>query len=376
MTIIIKNVSNLKIEWTDRVEFLNTLEQSGFLFWLTAIIGMVLIWGLGLFFIRLINKAIRSDRVQTVVNKVGTWVLLFISMMYIFSFLGESNWMTREIVTIGDTEVTPMLIIVIIFALVVAFKLSNTIRHYLLPPVYDRYEIDRGPRATINTLLHYTIIIVMIAFSLSSLGFNFSSLTVFAGVVGVGVGFGLKNIMNNFISGLIILFDRTIEVGDRVVIDDTFTDIEEIKIRYTIVRTRLNERIIIPNSYFLENKFINRSFTNKRLRVTIEVGVEYGEDLDLAEEELIESIYDLQATKYGRLLSNPLPEVYVENFDEYNVSLVLFFWIDDQAEQAEFVLPSEARKIIYKRFYEAGVSFAFPRQDLFLLNKQFEEQAK
>lgn len=296
--------------------------------------------------------------------------------MYIFSFLGESNWMSREIVTIGDTEVTPMLIIVIIFALVVAFKLSNTIRHYLLPPVYDRYEIDRGPRATINTLLHYTIIIVMIAFSLSSLGFNFSSLTVFAGVVGVGVGFGLKNIMNNFISGLIILFDRTIEVGDRVVIDDTFTDIEEIKIRYTIVRTRLNERIIIPNSYFLENKFINRSFTNKRLRVTIEVGVEYGEDLDLAEEELIESIYDLQATKYGRLLSNPLPEVYVENFDEYNVSLVLFFWIDDQAEQAEFVLPSEARKIIYKRFYEAGVSFAFPRQDLFLLNKQFEEQAK
>ena len=110
MTIIIKNVSNLKIEWTDRVEFLNTLEQSGFLFWLTAIIGMVLIWGLGLFFIRLINKAIRSDRVQTVVNKVGTWVLLFISMMYIFSFLGESNWMTREIVTIGDTEVTLSLI--------------------------------------------------------------------------------------------------------------------------------------------------------------------------------------------------------------------------------------------------------------------------
>lgn len=357
------------------MDFIENLAQTGMLFWVGAVVGLILIWVVGLFLIEIIRRPFHSSRVKAVISKIGHWALLFLTMVYVFSFLGESNWMRTEIFNLGGTEITPMLIIVIIFSIVIAFKLSNTIRKYLLPSVYARYDIETGPQATINTLLHYIIILAMIAFSLSSLGFNFSSLAIFASVVGVGLGFGLQNIMNNFISGLIILFDRPIEVGDRVVIDKTFTDIEQIKIRHTIVRTRLNERIIIPNSYFLENKFINRSYTNKRLRVTIEVGVDYGENLDLAESELIEAIYDLQKTEHGMLLSNPNPEVYVEEFGEYKVNLRLFFWIDDQADQAEFILPSEARKIIYKRFYKAGVNFAFPRQDLFLLNEQFKKHS-
>lgn len=348
------------------------LEETGMLFWLGALLGFILIWVIGLIIVNLIKRFFKSSRVKEVVGKIGNWILLFLTMVYVFSFLGESNWMKTEIFTLGDAQITPILIIIIIFAIIIAFKLSSTIRTYLLPVAYDRYDLDTGPRATINTLVHYSIILIMLMFFLSSLGFSLSSLTVFAGVLGVGVGFGLQNIMNNFISGLIILFDRPIEVGDRVVIDDTFTDIEQIKIRHTIVRTRLNERIIIPNSYFLENKFINRSYTNKRLRVTIEVGVDYGDNLDLAERELVESVYELQKSEFGSLLSNPLPEVYVEDFGEYKVILRLFFWIDDQANQAEFILPSEARKIIYRRFYAAGVNFAFPRQDLFLLNKQFK----
>lgn len=355
------------------MDFIQNLEQTGMLFWITAVSGILLIWIVGLFMVNLIKRATKSTRLKAFIGKLGQWVLLFLTMVYVFSFLGESNWMRKEVFNLSGTSITPMLILVIIFAVVIAFKLSSTIRTYLLPSVYARYHIEKGPQATINTLLHYTIVLVMLAFLLSSLGFSFSSLTIFASVLGVGLGFGLQNIMNNFISGLIILFDRPIEVGDRVVIDNTFVDIEHIKIRHTIVRTRLNERIIIPNSYFLENRFINRSYTNKHLRVTIEVGVDYGENLDLAEEQLIASIYDLQKTEHGVLLSDPRPEVYVEDFGEYKVNLRLFFWIDDQADQAEFILPSEARKIIYKRFYKAGVTFAFPRQDLFLLNEQFKQ---
>src|SRR5699024_1250809 len=128
------------------------------------------------------------------------------------------------------------------------------------------------------------------------------------------------------------------------------------------------------NSYFLENKFVNRSYTDRRLRVTIAVGVEYGDDLDIAEKELIQSIYDLQQTAYGRILKNPQPEVYVEDFAEFNIQMRLFFWIDDQASQTEFVLPSESRKIIYKRLDAAGGNFAFPRQNVDLMNEQFGEQ--
>lgn len=356
------------------MDFVSNLEKTGMIFWISSIVGFLLIWLVGYVVINIIKKPLRSNRIKTFIEKLGQWVLIFLSIIYVFSFLGESNWMRSEILNFGGTVITPMLIVVIIFSVVIAFKLSSTIRKYLLPTLYSRYDIDTGPQATINTLLHYTIVLVMIAFSLSSLGFNFSSFAIFTSVLGVGLGFGIKNIMNNFISGLIILFDRPIEVGDRVVIDDTFTDIEKIKIRHTIVRTRLNERIIIPNSYFLENKFVNRSYTDRRLRVTIVVGVEYGDDLDIAEKELIQSIYDLQQTAYGRILKNPQPEVYVEDFGEYNIQMRLFFWIDNQASQAEFVLPSEARKIIYKRFYAAGVNFAFPRKNVYLMNEEFGEQ--
>lgn len=358
------------------MDFIANLEQTGMLFWMGAVIGFILIWVVGLFTIRMIKKLFSTNRVKAFVGKVGQWVLLFLSMIYVFSFLGESNWMKTEIFNLSGTEITPMLIVVIIFAIVIGFKLSSTIRKYLLPTLYARYDIETGPQATINTLLHYSIMLIMLIFSLSSLGFSFSSLAIFASVLGVGIGFGLQNIMNNFISGLIILFDRPIEVGDRVVIDDTFTDIEKIKIRHTIVRTRLNERIIIPNSYFLENKFINRSYTDKRLRVTVAVSLDYGDDLDLAEQELIQSIYDLQNTEYARLLTDPKPEVYFEEFGDYNIQVRLFFWIDDQASQAEFILPSEARKIIYKRFYAAGVNFAFPRENVYHVNQNFGEEEK
>src|SRR5699024_8068053 len=112
----------------------------------------------------------------------------------------------------------------------------------------------------------------------------------------------------------------------------------------------------------------------RRLRVTIAVGVEYGDDLDIAEKGLIQSIYDIQQTDYGRILKNTQPKVYVEDFDEYIIQMRLFFWIDDQASKTEFVLPSEARKIIYKRFYAAGVNFAFPKQNVYLMNEEFGEQ--
>lgn len=324
----------------------------------------------------IVQKRVTSNKIQAVLLIILNWSAILLSSIHVFNYLGQSEWMNIPLLNLGGTVVTPLLIVVLVFAIVIAFKLSFVLRDYILPSFYRRYDIEESISATINTLVHYLLILITVIFALSSLGFNFTSLAIFGSVIGVGLGFGLQNIMNNFISGLIILFDRPIRVGDRVIIDGTFTDIEEIKIRHTIVRTRLNERIIIPNSYFLENKFINRSYSNKRLRVTVDVGIEYGDNIALADQQMCEAVYDLQKTKYADRVRDPKPEVYCESFGNHDVKLKLFFWIDDQSDQTEFILPDLVRRNIYERFYEVGLNFAFPRQDVYLVNRNFGDEKK
>lgn len=358
------------------VQMIENLRETGLLFWVGAIGGFLLIlaaWGI----LRvMISRRVKSNRLKSMLNVVLNWVGVLVVAIYIFQYLGRTSWMTRPLFALGETDVTPQLIIVLAFSVIIAYRLSGILTDHILPNIYERYNIETSVSATINTLVHYSLMIIMVIVALNSLGFSFTSLAIFGSVIGVGLGFGLQNIMNNFISGLIILFDRPIRVGDRVIIDDTFTDIEEIKIRHTIVRTRLNERIIIPNSYFLENKFINRSYSNKRLRVTVEVGIEYGDSIELADQQLREAVYDLQDTEYAYKVRDPQPEVYCEAFGDNDVQLRLFFWIDDQSAQTEFILPDLVRRNIYKRFYDVGLNFAFPRRDLYLVNSNFGDDKK
>lgn len=352
------------------MEFIQNLLDTSTGFWIGATVGLILILIVGYFIKKLGERFINSRRGAYIWSKIMNWAIVFAITIYTFSYLSESQWMYQTIFGLGDTSITPFLVIVIVFAVLVALWLSNAIRNHILPGVYSKYNVERGVQASINTLLHYVIVTVAVLFSLNSLGFNMTSLTVFAGVLGVGVGFGLRNIMNNFISGIIILFDRPIKVGDRVVVDEKITDIEKIKIRNTVVHTRENERMIIPNSYFLEEKFINRSYSSRRIRVTIDVSVPYGEDLRKAIYLIEEAVYELQAEKWNHEMSNPSPQVFVEEFAEYDVAMRLFVWIDNQANELEFVIPSDLRLLIYEKFNENGVEFSNPRHEVMLLSEE------
>lgn len=173
--------------------------------------------------------------------------------------------------------------------------------------------------------------------------------------------------MSNFISGLIILFERPIKVGDRVIIDGTIADVEEIKIRATVVRTRKNERLIIPNAYFLEEKFINRSFVNKELRVSVDIDVAYGSDVELVEKLLLESVQELKVEKWPNILDNPKPRVFFENFGDSGLAFSLWFWINSQADEREFRIPSDLRFRMVKKFDENGIEIPFPQQDVHII---------
>ncbi len=354
-------------------ELINRLTQltpSAPLYWLVGIFLLGLILILGQAVKQLGNRFIQSEKAKVIWAKILNWMTFFFVTVFALSYLSETAWMYETLFVLGDTNITPILILIVGFSVFFALRLSNILRETILAGVYTRYNIERSLQATINTLLHYFIVLIAILFSLNSLGFNLTSLTVFAGVLGVGIGFGLQNIMNNFISGLIILFDRPIKVGDRVIIDNTIIDIEKIKIRNTIGHTRANERIVIPNAYFLEEKFINRSYSDKTLRITVGLRVPYGTDLHLATELMKEAVHELSENKWKTMMKRPDPKVFVEEFGEYAISMKVWFWIDDQANEYEFIIPSDVRYLIYGKFKAHGIQFAIPKQEVRFIGEE------
>lgn len=353
-------------------DWLDQLNPSDPLYWLAGLVLLLLILAVGWLIKHYGRHLFRTEQGTIIWNKMLNLLILFSAVIFTFNYLSESDWMMKPLFTLGDSDITPMLILVLVFAVILAVQFSKVLRESILAGVYRKYDVEISIQATINTLLHYSILLFIILFALNSLGFRFGSLTVFASVLGVGIGFGLKDIMNNFVSGLIILFSRPIKVGDRVVVDDKIIDIEKIQIRNTIGHTRANERIVIPNSYFLQEKFINRSYFEKKLRINVAVGVPYGSDLELATTLLEEAVYELRETKWPDTMENAEPRVFVEEFRDRDILLKVWFFIEDQANEFEFIIPSDLRYIIYRKFNEDGVEFAVPRQEILIINDEEE----
>lgn len=353
-------------------DWLDQLNPSDPLYWLAGLVLLLLILAVGWLIKHYGRHLFRTEQGTIIWNKMLNLLILFSAVIFTFNYLSESDWMMKPLFTLGDSDITPMLILVLVFAVILAVQFSKVLRESILARVYRKYNVEISIQATINTLLHYSILLFIILFALNSLGFRFGSLTVFASVLGVGIGFGLKDIMNNFVSGLIILFSRPIKVGDRVVVDDKIIDIEKIQIRNTIGHTRANERIVIPNSYFLQEKFINRSYFEKKLRINVAVGVPYGSDLELATTLLEEAVYELRETKWPDTMENAEPRVFVEEFRDRDILLKVWFFIEDQANEFEFIIPSDLRYIIYRKFNEDGVEFAVPRQEILIINDEEE----
>lgn len=344
--------------------FMEWIKNSELSFWIGAMVGFGLIL-LARFGLRaLIKKNTEEERKRLFFNTIINWITLFILIVYFFTYFSKTPFIYKTLFVFGDTQITIILILTIVFAVILAVKFSRAMREFILPIIYDRYGLDRGLRASMNTFFNYVIVSLAVIISLSSIGLNLSSLAVFASVLGVGIGFGLQNVMSNFISGLIILFERPIKVGDRIIVDNRIADVEEIKIRATIVRTRANERMIIPNSHFLEEKFINRSYSDRRLRIAVDVQVAYGSDVELVEKILRESVYELRKELWPNIVEKPDPRVFFEAFGESGLNFSVWFWIDSQIDEREFRIPSDLRFKIIKKFGENNIAIPFPQRDI------------
>lgn len=291
------------------------------------------------------------------------WITFYSMVLFLFFYFGEASWMLKSFYQLGSTNITLSLLVIIFLILSFAYQSSRVLTSLFMPRIYDRYHLDRSIQFTFNRVSHYMIMIIAVMISISTVGINLSALTVFASVLGVGIGFGLQNITSNFISGIILLFERPIKVGDRVIVNDIIGDIEQINMRATIIKSIDNEHIIVPNSYFLEEHVINRSYSDPTMRLVIPIGVSYSSDPELVRDLLMEIANDESVANESVIL-DPLPFVYFKGFGDSSLDFELFIWISNPNDIVRVKTNINFR--IHHILKAHQIEIPFPQRDLHL----------
>jgi len=205
------------------------------------------------------------------------------------------------------------------------------------------------------------IVIYLVAFlvGLDFVGIDLTTLTVFSGAVGIGLGFGLQKIASNFISGLIILMEKSIEEGDLIELSDgTFGYIRRASARYTLVETFDSKEIRVPNEDLITSRVVNWTFSNSSARIEIELGVAYDSDIDLAHDLILAA-----AREHPRCVIKPEPACFLRSFGDSSVNFILHFWVED-VTLGRWPTQSEVMFSIWRKFKDNGIEIPFPQRDL------------
>ncbi len=260
---------------------------------------------------------------------------------------------------INQTPVTFSSIFMFLLVIFVFFLISKILNRIMFKPLLGRFQLDEGIRYNLIRLNHYIIMVVGALVAFQFVGIDLSGLAVIFGLLSVGIGFGLQNITSNFISGLILLFERPIKIGDRVTVGDTEGDVLDINIRSTTIRTLNNITFIVPNSEFVSTRVINWSHGDTRTRLEVSVGVSYSSDLDLVLNVLKEI-----ADENPAVLKNPKSDVIFVDFGDSAWNLRLRVWI--QNPKMYLKIRSELNCAIVHKFRKYNIEIPYPQRDLHL----------
>lgn len=262
------------------------------------------------------------------------------------------------LLTFGTSRITVLTIIYLILFSAILFYLTGRIRTWIVDQLLTRTKMDMGARQATGSIIRYFIIVVGFIVILQTVGIDLTALNVLAGAVGIGLGFGLQNIVNNFISGLIILFERPIKVGDRIVVGDVEGDVIQVGARSTEVVTNDNITIIVPNSKFITENVINWSHNDRRVRFRIPVSVAYGSDVRLVERLLLEV-----ADENPDVLETPAPGVRLMEFGDSGLLFELRAWSTTLIHR-KGLLVSNLNFAILDSFTGHGIEIPFPQRDV------------
>jgi small-conductance mechanosensitive channel len=275
-----------------------------------------------------------------------------------------NNWMTDiwefELFHLGDNAVTLGSLMLFFISFVVLFFIASRIYRLLVRKVFPRYNLKPGVGQTIAKLVQYLLIILGLFIIIQTSGIDLTPLGLLFGALGVGIGFGLQNITNNFISGLIILFERPIKIGDRVELETVTGNVVNISARSTTVITNDNIAVIVPNSEFINSRVINWSLNDRSVRFNFPVGVSYKENPEIIKKLMLEVAHNNNG-----VLKNPPPDVLFEEFGDSSLNFMLRVWTSEYSDRPK-VLKSQLYYAVFEKFREHNIEIPFPQRDLHL----------
>lgn len=285
-------------------------------------------------------------------NEIGAKVSLI-------AFYFKAIW-NYEITIVDGGAITVGKIIFALILAVLGYFLSRRISRKLKMQALQRFKLTIGAAATIETLSFYTFFVFFLLFSLRLANVPLTIFTVLGGAVAIGLGFGSQNIIKNFISGIIMLIEQPIKVGDLIEVDGLTGTVVSIGPRSTVIRTAPNADIILPNSSFLEKNVTNWTRGDDRIRAKVAVGVAYGSPTRQVEELLLQVARD-----NPHILTDPEPFVWFVDFAESTLNFELHFW-GSLSEVGRAALESEVRFEVERSLREANIAMAFAQRDVHL----------
>jgi potassium efflux system protein len=274
----------------------------------------------------------------------------------------RSAWNT-EVTSVDDNPLTIGKITVAIILIFTGFIVARMFSRILGERLHDSLSINKDSADAFQSLSFYTMIVLFTLLALRFVNVPLTLFTFLGGAIAIGVGFGSQNILNNFISGLVLLVERPIRVGDLIQLEDLYGTVEHIGTRSTCVRTATNMEIIIPNSTFLQSNVQNLTLGDNKVRTSVSVGLAYGSPTRDAARLLKRA-----AQEHGRVLESPEPFVWFVDFGDNALNFELHFWVEVRNLSEQKRVESDMRFKIDHLFRDAGISIAYPQRDIHLDN--------
>ena len=309
------------------------------------------------------HRDLLERRIHTVLRwiVIGGWTFRLLDFVGVFQpALAFGAAVLSARLQRGSMSISLGDVIDFILTVWVAYLVSAFIRFALEEDVYPRIHLPRGISYAVSSLLNYVIVAVGFVLALGALGVDLTKLTILAGAFGVGIGFGLQSVVNNFVSGLILLFERPIHVGDAVEVGTISGEVRRIGIRASTVRTGQGAEIIVPNAQLITEQLTNWTLSDRLRRVDLPVGVNYG----APPRKVIELLLAV-AHAHPSVLQNPAPQAFFTGFGDSAINFELRAWTGDFGNW--YRIRSELATAVYDAVKAAGSSFPFPQREVRLL---------
>lgn len=223
--------------------------------------------------------------------------------------------------------------------------------------------IKSSNKQLISKAFHVSLYFVVFLISLDTVGVDLTTLAIFSGAIGIGVGLGLQKITSNFISGIILLFEKSIENNDLIELSDGISGfVRHTSARYTLVETFDGKEVMIPNEDLITNRVTNWTYSNTKGRVEVHIGISYDSDVDKAMEIMHET-----AKAHPRCVEEPEVKCFLREFADSSINLSLYFWVDD-IMKGRYEPQSDVMREIWRQFKENDISIPFPQRDVYIKN--------